>query len=73
MSLSEPIVPKRGMRFLHSHQIVNTLGVPVRERPPETCEVTRVTAFSVCYRNSTGFKMVTSREEFPESVREILP
>jgi hypothetical protein len=64
--MSEPITPRRGMRFLHAHQITPT---PTAKCPvPEPCQVTRVTETTVYYRNSTGFLSRTPRERFrPQS------
>lgn len=64
--------PKRGMRFLHARQLVKTPGVPVSQWPRETCEVTRVTATSIYFRNSTGFKSVVARDKFQDAVSEVL-
>lgn len=64
--------PKRGMRFLHAKQRVRVDRKPVREWPHMECEVTKVTATAVYFRNTTGFRSVVSRDRFAEAVREVL-
>jgi hypothetical protein len=50
--MSEPITPRRGMRFLHAHQITPT---PTAKYPvPEPCRVTRVTETTVTTATAPG-------------------
>jgi hypothetical protein len=70
-ALSQGTVPRRGMLFLHRRQIrrdssPKSPGGAI----PEVCTVTRVTVTSVWYRNSTGFRSVTTRADFPGIVLE---
>lgn len=70
-ALSEGTVPRRGMLFLHRRQIRrDTSPKSPGGAVPERCAVTRVTASAVYYRNSTGFRSVIARANFPEIVLE---
>lgn len=66
------VEPRPGMRFLHARQLQEVRGVPVKEWPPEECEVTRVAQGTVYYRNSTGFLTKTPIEQFSSIVKEVL-
>jgi hypothetical protein len=70
-ALAEATVPRRGMAFLHRRQIrpdssPKSPGGVI----PDRCTVTRVTASAVYYRNSTGFRSVIPRADFPGIVLE---
>jgi hypothetical protein len=71
MPETNEVAPKRGMRFLHARQIAKDSSA--RNPVPEECEVTRVTAGAVYYRNSTGFRTYAVPARFPEIVKEWLP
>lgn len=70
--MPESITPRRGLRFEHARQRVAVPGVKVGDCPHAVCEVTRVTAYSVYFRNHTGFKSVVDRDRFPEIVLRVV-
>jgi hypothetical protein len=57
---------RKGRRFLHARQITRTSSA--KNPVPEPCEVTAVRQGRVYYRNSTGFRSVTSLEKFAGEV-----
>jgi hypothetical protein len=59
---------KAGQRFLHAHQI--TRSSSAKNPVPEPCEITRLAGGQVYYRNSSGFRSVTSLEGFSDTVKE---
>jgi hypothetical protein len=63
---------RRGMKFLHSRQIVEIKGKPCREWPAETCEVTAVRQGVIYYRNSTGYREYVTVERFPDICSAVL-
>lgn len=65
---------RKGDRFLHSHWIMEVEGRPVKDWPPEICEVTKTTGQRVYYRTVPGgFLAYSTWDRLDGNVKKWLP